>query len=492
MQKIKFTYIIILLFTILLLAAYWIFDSFWSVTVYKANLRYLIHNPPLSLMDTLSFKVPPYQATARIVVSLIIILMGVGALIINYVKERINCQIRKDEEERIRLMEIVQRAKRMDTVELMAGGVAHDLNNILSGVTTYPETLLLNMDKNDPMFQPLATILEAGRQAANIVKDLSTLSKGAMPHDQVVNLNYLIQEFTSSQALLQKLPRDKHIRIIPSYSKEKIYIRGSETHIFKIIMNLTINAINSIDKKYGEVRITTSVVELSNPIEKYPDVRKGKYAILEVKDTGKGINEDDLDHIFEPFFTKNMLGINGSGTGLGLTIVWAAVHEHGGYIWVKSSPDGTTFRVYLPIEEKIFLEEGKAMLVKKFMGNGERILVVDDNKIQRQILQTLLTMLKYEVVTTNSGENALDLIKAGQKFDLIILDVSMPPGMSGCATFTEILKFSPNQKAIIASGYMDSSKVKSAMDLGIRYFIHKPYSIQDISEKIYNTLTSDE
>jgi CheY-like chemotaxis protein len=211
-----------------------------------------------------------------------------------------------------------------------------------------------------------------------------------------------------------------------------------------------------------------------------------------VKDTGKGINEDDLDHIFEPFFTKNMLGINGSGTGLGLTIVWAAVHEHGGYIWVKSSPDGTTFRVYLPIEEKIFLEEGKAMLVKKFMGNGERILVVDDNKIQRQILQTLLTMLKYEVVTTNSGENALDLIKAGQKFDLIILDVSMPPGMSGCATFTEILKFSPNQKAIIASGYMDSSKVKSAMDLGIRYFTHKPYSIQDISEKIYNTLTSDE
>jgi signal transduction histidine kinase/CheY-like chemotaxis protein len=491
MRKISFAYFIIPLFTMLALAAYWIFDSFWSVTIYKANLRYLIHNPPLSLMDTLSFKVPPYQATNRIVVLMIILLLGLTALLTIYIRDKMMSKIRKAEEEQLRLSKLVQRAKRMETVGVMAAGVAHDLNNVLSGVTTYPEILLLNVDKKDPMHAALTSILEAGRKATNIVKDLSILSKGVMPHDQIVNINNLIHEFITSQALIQKLPTDRHVVISPRYTKEPIFVKGSETHLYKIVMNLVLNAINAIDDAEGLVEIKTSVVELTKPIENYPDIRKGKYVLLEVIDTGRGISEQDLDHVFEPFFTKYALGRNG-GTGLGLTIVWASVHEHAGYLYVKSNDGGTRFMIYLPLEEDVFNAKGETKMIEKYKGHGEKILVVDDNKIQRHILQTLLTTLNYEVVTAHNGEEAVRVMQADKKFDLVILDVAMPPGMRGCATFQEMLKINPDQKAIIASGYMDSDKIASAMQLGIKHFIHKPYSIHHISEKIYNTLTNED
>ena len=490
MTKRNYTYLIIIIITFFALSIYWVFDSYWSVFIYKENLKYLIHHPPLSLMDTITFKVSPYQGVARAAVSIIIFSLGLTALIISYFKDKMVKKIKKAEDEKMRLLEVVQRAKRMETVGLMAGGVAHDLNNVLSGVTTYPEMLLLGMSEDDPMRGPLVTIYDAGQKAADIVKDLSTLSSGGVDRTQIIDLNYLIQEFVSSPVLVRYLPRHKYVKVMPFYSKKKIYIRGSEMHIYKIIMNLTINAINSIAGDTGLVKITTKLVTLKEPIDKYISVRKGQYALISIEDTGRGIHEKDLDHIFEPFFTKNKLGINGSGTGLGLTIVWAAIHEHAGYISVESSSAGTKFDVYLPAEEHVSIEDKSPLYTKKYMGEGQKILVVDDNKSQRRILSTLLKTLNYKVETAGSGEEAIGILKSGKKFDLMILDVLMPPGMNGCDTYREAVKINPDQRAIIASGYIDSSKVKSAMKLGISYFIHKPYSIYDISEKIHNTLTN--
>ena len=492
MKKSWILYLVIILTTVLSLSGYWIFDSIWAAHSFKANLRYLIHNPPLSVMDTFTLHVPPYQATNRIVVTLIIFILGLVTLVTIYVRDKMAAKIRKAEEERIKLLKIVHRAKRMEAVGNMAASVAHDLNNVLSGVTTYPEILLLNIDKDDPMYEALSSILDAGRKASNIVKDLSILSKGSMPHDQIVNLDNLIHEFITSPLLLQKLPKDKKIHVVPFYGEDPIFIRGSEIHLYKIVMNLVFNAINAIDDDEGIIKIKTSVVELKEPLDNYPDVREGKYALLEVSDTGHGIDELDLEHIFEPFFTKNALGVDGEGTGLGLTIVWAAVHEHAGYLAVRSDAGGTKFMIYLPVEEDTFSGRNEAKMIDNYKGNKERILVVDDNKIQRHILQTLLTTLNYEVETANNGEEALHIMENSDKqFDLLILDVSMPPGMSGCATYKEALRINPNQKAIIASGYIDSDKVKSATDLGIKYFIHKPYSIQYIAEKVHKTLTEE-
>lgn len=490
-MKNKSNYVYLTLITVFSLMAYWIFDSYWSVISYKANLTYLIHNPPLTLLDTMTFNVPPYQATDRIVILCIIALMGLSTAVILITRDSMLAKIKRIEEEKARLIELSQRDKRMRTVGIMAGGVAHDLNNVLSGVTTYPEMLLLNMDKDDPMYGPLTTILHAGQKSADIVKDLSTLSKGSVSHEHIVDVNYLIREFVSSQTLIDHLPRHKYIKVIPIYSKKPVYIKGSSTHIYKIIMNLTLNAMNSIEDDIGLVRIITDVVTLSKPLDKYIDVRKGKYVKLTVEDTGRGISEEDLDHIFEPFYTKNTLGINGSGTGLGLTIVWAAVHEHAGYISVDSNTTGSTFNIYLPLDENAYMKKTPVIKIEKHLGAKERVLIVDDNKTQIRILGTLLKTLNYDVAAANSGEEAIGILKTGKEFDLIILDVLMPPGMNGCDTFREIKKINPEQKAIIASGYIDSSKVKSAMKLGIRYFIHKPYTINEISEKIKTTLTND-
>ena len=486
----KSNYIYLVLTTILALVAYWVFDSYWSVISYEANLRYLIHNPPLSLFDNMAFDIPPYQVIYRLVILFIIFLMGLVIACILLIRDNMLSKLKKIEEEKARLIELSQRDNRMKTVGLMAGGVAHDLNNVLSGVTTYPEMLLLNMNKDDVMYEPLSIILRSGQKAADIVKDLSTLSKGSVSHDHIVDINYLIREFISSQTLIDHLPRHKYIKVIPFYSEEQACIKGSPIHIYKVIMNLTINAINSIEEDIGLVRIVTEIVTLSKPLDKYVDVRKGKYVKLSVEDTGRGIKEEDLDHIFEPFYTKNMLGIDGSGTGLGLTIVWAAVHEHAGYITVESDSTGSIFNVYLPLDEDACLKKTPFTKVEKLFGDKENILIVDDNEIQINILKRLLTDLNYTVTTANSGEEAIGILKTGKKFDLIILDVLMPPGMNGCDTFREIKKINPEQKAIITSGYIDSSKVKSAMKLGIKYFIHKPYTINEISEKIRNTLTS--
>lgn len=490
-MKNKSNYIYLVITTFLALVVYWIFDSYWSVVSYEDNLRYLIHNPPLTLFDTMTFNIPPYQIVDRIAILSIIFIMGLSIAIILLVRDRMLSKIKRMEEEKARLVELSQRDKRMKTVGMMAGGVAHDLNNVLSGVTTYPEMLLLNMDKDDPMYEPLSIILRSGQKAAEIVKDLSTLSKGSVSRDHIVDVNYLIREFIGSQTLIDHLPRHKYIKVVPIYSDKPVYIKGSETHIYKIIMNLTINAINSIEEDVGLVRIVTDIVTLSTPLDKYVDVRKGEYVKISVEDTGRGISKEDLDHIFEPFYTKNMLGIEGSGTGLGLTIVWAAVHEHGGYISVESDNTGSTFNIYLPLDKDAYVKKAPVTEIKKHLGDKEKILVVDDNKIQLRILSTLLKTLNYDVTTANNGEEAVGILKSGKEFDLIILDVLMPPGMNGCDTFREIKKINPNQKAIITSGYIDSSKVKSAMKLGIRYFIHKPYTINEISEKISKTLTEN-
>ena len=145
MTKRNYTYLIIIIITFFALSIYWVFDSYWSVFIYKENLKYLIHHPPLSLMDTITFKVSPYQGVARVAVSIIIFSLGLTALIVSYFKDKMVKKIKKAEDEKMRLLEVVQRAKRMETVGLMAGGVAHDLNNVLSGVVTYPDLILMDL-----------------------------------------------------------------------------------------------------------------------------------------------------------------------------------------------------------------------------------------------------------------------------------------------------------------------------------------------------------
>jgi CheY-like chemotaxis protein len=204
--------------------------------------------------------------------------------------------------------------------------------------------------------------------------------------------------------------------------------------------------------------------------------------MLQVKDYGSGIAEEDLNRIFEPFYTKKKMGR--SGTGLGMAVVWGTVQDHNGYINVESLVDKcTTFEIYIPVTREPIEDKAETVPLDSYAGRGEKILVIDDVQEQREIASTLLTRLQYEVATVPSGEAALEYLK-DHSADLLVLDMIMDPGMDGLDTFIEILKINPNQRAIIASGYAENERVKEAQRLGAGTYIRKPYTVEKIARAV--------
>jgi len=208
------------------------------------------------------------------------------------------------------------------------------------------------------------------------------------------------------------------------------------------------------------------------------EVKEGDYVVLTVSDTGVGISPEEIERIFDPFYTKKMMGR--SGTGLGMTVVWGTVKDHNGYIDVQSEVGkGTTFILYFPATRQGLARESSIMPREAYKGKGESILVVDDEEEQRQMASMTLTTLGYLVLMAASGEEAVEYVKNNQ-VDLLILDMLMDPGIDGLETYRRILEFRPHQKAIIASGYAETEHVAVCLKMGIGQFIEKPYTIEKI------------
>jgi CheY-like chemotaxis protein len=194
-----------------------------------------------------------------------------------------------------------------------------------------------------------------------------------------------------------------------------------------------------------------------------------------------------MNRIFEPFFTKKKMGR--SGTGLGMSVVWGTVKDHNGYIDVKSTVgEGTTFSLFFPATRQELSKKATKLNVEDYMGRGESILVVDDVEEQRQIAFTILSELGYSVTTTSSGEEALDYMK-NNFADLLVLDMIMLPGMDGLDTYRKIVELHPNQKAIIASGFSETARVKEAQRLGAGQYLRKPYTLESIGTAVKNELS---
>jgi CheY-like chemotaxis protein len=241
-------------------------------------------------------------------------------------------------------------------------------------------------------------------------------------------------------------------------------------------MNLVANASEAIEGS-GTVTISTANRYLDEPLKGYEDVRIGEYAVLSVSDDGSGISAEDLERIFEPFYTKKVMGR--MGTGLGLAVVWNTVQDLKGYINVKSSEKGTVFELFFPVtrEEVTGIEE--EVPLEDYLGHGEKILVVDDEERQREIASGILTRLGYNAEAVSSGEDAIEYVKANP-VDLILLDMVMPKGINGRKTYEEIIKIRPGQKAIIASGYAKTKEVDMAQKLGAGKYIKKPYTLAKV------------
>ena len=265
-------------------------------------------------------------------------------------------------------------------------------------------------------------------------------------------------------------------------------MRGSLTHIKKALMNLVINASEAIEGG-GTVTISTHNRYLYEPLNGCKDVRRGEYVVLTVTDDGRGISPGDLERIFEPFYTKKVMGR--SGTGLGLAIVWNTVQDHNGYIDVMSDPNGTAFELYFPVvrEEAAALEQKTPL--EDYMGNGEEILVVDDEQRQREIACGMLRRLGYTVEAVSSGAEAIKFMK-GHFPDLIVLDMIMPNGIGGLETYAAIAEIHPGQKVIIASGYARTKEVEIAQSLGAGKYIKKPYTLEKIGLAVKDALKDKE
>ena len=385
---------------------------------------------------------------------------------------------RKRAEKDQRQLEIqLRKSQKMEAIGTLAGGVAHDLNNILSGIVSYPELLLMDVPQESPLRQPLLTIQESGLKAAAIVQDLLTLARRGVSVTEVTNLNQLIEQYLKSPENHKILEYHPGVKVETCLQPKIFNILGSPVHLSKTIMNLVSNAAEAMPSG-GAIHITTENQYIDRPIKGYDTVAEGDYVKLSVSDNGVGISPEVIDRIFEPFYTKKTMGR--SGTGLGMAVVWGTVKDHDGYIDVQSElGEGTAFTLYFPITRKKLPTEKLDILADMYMGKGESILVVDDVKQQREIASRMLKKLGYNVLSVPSGEEALIYLQENTA-DLLVLDMIMNPGIDGLETYKKILKFHPRQKAIIASGFSESRQVKAAQKMGAGSYLKKPYSFEKI------------
>jgi PAS domain S-box-containing protein len=375
----------------------------------------------------------------------------------------------------------LQRAQKMEALGTLAGGVAHDLNNILSGIVSYPELLLMDIPLDSPQRKPILTIQKAGERAAAIVQDLLTLARRGVVTTNVLNLNSIISEYLKSPEYENLKIYHPNVHVETNFEPNLLNMLGSPVHLSKTVMNLVSNALESIPDR-GEIIISTENRYVDKSLDGYEKVKEGDYITLSVCDTGIGIPTENLERIFEPFYTKKVMGK--SGTGLGMAVVWGTVKDHNGYIDIKSTEgQGTDFTVYFPVVRQKLAADKPISSITDIMGNGELILIVDDVKDQREIASEMLKKLGYSVVSASNGEEAVDYIK-NNSANLVVLDMIMEPGMDGLDTYKKILEINPDQKAIITSGYSETDRVKEAQKLGATSYVKKPYLLEKIGRVV--------
>jgi PAS domain S-box-containing protein len=389
------------------------------------------------------------------------------------------------EKEQKKLEAQLQRAQKMEAIGTLAGGVAHDLNNILAGLVSYPELLLLEIPEDSPLRNPILTMQKSGQKAATIVEDLLALARRGVAVTEVVDLNDIISGYLKSPEHERLISFHPGVNVRADLEGDLLNILGAPAHLSKTIMNLASNAAEAMPDG-GEISISTENQYIDRPIRGYDNVKEGDYVVLKVSDTGVGISKKDKERIFEPFYTKKLMGR--SGTGLGMTVVWGTVKDHKGYIDIKSAKGkGTTFTLYFPVSRKELPKDKSLLSIENYMAKGESVLVVDDVAEQREIASKILKKLGYSVTSVSSGEEAVDYLKDNST-DLLVLDMIMDPGIDGFETYKRILEFHPVQKALIVSGFAETKRVKEAQRLGAGAYVKKPFLLERIGLAVRDEL----
>jgi len=399
--------------------------------------------------------------------------------------EQRTTDLRHEMAERERLEQALQHTRKMEALAQLASGVAHDLNNILSGIVSYPDLLLAQIDEKNPLRESLQTIRDSGTRAANVVQDLLSVTRPVPRVTEPVDVNAVISEYLDSPEGLTLLSENRNIQVELALEPRLSSIRSTPVDITKVVMNLVINAMDAMPDG-GRLHIATRFEPTNDNAKVRPHAKYQDHIVLSVADSGIGIGAEEQQRIFEPYYSKKERGR--SGTGLGLTTVWNIVDGCGGRIFVDSSPQGTIFELFIPaIDQDPRSQLEEVALLDEASGN-ELLLIVDDEPEQRDLIGSMLNALGYRTVTASSGEEAIDLVKR-QSYDLVILDMAMPPGMNGLETFEELLRVNPIQKAILSSGLLRSDEIHHARELGIASMLAKPYRLAELARTVRVELT---
>ena len=394
-------------------------------------------------------------------------------------------ELKRSAEEKKDLEAKLQRAQKMEALGTLAGGVAHDLNNILSGIVSYPELLLMEIPADSPLRQSILTIQKSGEKAAAIVQDLLTLARRGVDTVKAINLNQVVSGYLKSPEYKKLQMNHPQVNVKAKLAPDLFNIIGSTVHLSKVLMNLVSNAAEAMPSG-GDMLIRTENRYIDQAVNGYDHVSEGNYVTVTVLDTGIGIPRDSQERIFEPFYTKKLMGR--SGTGLGLAIVWGTVKDHNGYIDLTSREgEGTAFTLYFPVTRQELVKTPAEISTDDFRGHRESVLVVDDAESQREIAALILKKLGYRVGVVSSGEEAIAYLKK-KPVDILVLDMIMEPGMDGLDTYREILAFRPDTKAVIASGFSETERVRELQRLGAGTYVKKPYNIEKLGVAIRSEL----
>ncbi len=385
-----------------------------------------------------------------------------------------------------RAEEHLVQSQKMDAIGHLAGGIAHDFNNLLTGILGYTSFLKMNSLPPDEVEHYATMIEKISSKAGQLTQKLLAFARKGKHQDIAVDVHTAIED--TCTIVGRTLP--PHVTLATNNSAHKHVVRGDPVQIQQVVLNLAINAIDAMNPdcrgtEGGQLQITTRNEELRGGKNRKVFVgggtlSPGDYLVISVQDQGCGVPLTVRDHIFEPFFTTKEVG---KGTGMGLAMVYGIVKNHSGGITLHSvKPHGSLFEVYLPLAPSTLLTVEKVVDAPVKTRTQHTILFVDDNHEVCEVSSSMLRMLGYEVLTAESGEEAVQIYTTdGPRIDLVILDLSMP-GISGRECFAELRKINPAVLAILSTGYLEKGSVQELEREGIKGFIQKPYQLHTLSE----------
>ncbi len=388
----------------------------------------------------------------------------------------------RDMTEQKALKEQLLLAQKMESIGRLSGGVAHDLNNLLTPIMGYGDLVMEGLSPEDNRREDVEEILKAALRARDLVRQLLAFGRQQTMEFKALDLNDMVRRF---QSLLRRTIRsDIELRFRPDPNAPTI--RGDQGQLEQVIMNLAVNAQDAMPDG-GLLNIETTQVELDEAfVKERSGLTVGHYALLSVSDTGSGMDAETRDKIFEPFFTTKE---RGKGTGLGLATVYGIVKQHEGHLWVYSEPGhGTAFKVYLPLADKSAIEQVALRHEVTDLGGTETIMVVEDEAMVRGLATRVLERHGYRVLDASDPQACLDFLDGYEEsLDLLLTDVVMP-GMNGRELYRKVRKVFPDAKVLYMSGYSeDIVAYRGVAEEGIP-FIQKPFSVQGLATRVRRVL----